>query len=794
MLIIEIRDKIEIAMSFFEDEVREGFYITTMMKWYWAAQLQVLSRIDEVCKKYGLMWFADYGTLLGTVRHRGYIPWDDDLDICMLRHDYEVFFKVAKDELPQDYRVLTIHTESEYGELFGRVVNSGSIKYSPEHLKANFGCPYTVGIDIFPLDGLSKDETTEEKRRVCLKKVLDALEMVKTGRIDDVECKALLSDIEWTEHVILHRRGNLVHELLLVADELSRRYPSDSADDLAMMPFWAKYHDHKYPAWLYYDRIYMPFENISMPVPVGYDMVLQIVYGDYMRTFKDGGIHDYPVYKAQERILRENMGHNPYRYTMPATIVHKKNSKSLGDKCHDIIDVVKKAHLQIKLLCDQNDYENAGQLMEGCLKLVDSLESMLAGSGVSSNIGVDPGDNALSLGELLHSINDYRSLLYEISGDWRGNESVDALNAAIDMVESDVDKAIDGKRRQVLFLPCKAAWWSSLEPYWRMEKADPHNDVYVMPLPYMISDPFGENGETFDDRALFPKEVELTFIESYDVAARHPDVIYIQNPYDGWNVIFNVPEYFYSENLRELTDELVYVPFMNTDEPVSSDDKLIEALKVIIEQPAVYFSDKVMLQSEKIKRTYVDFLKTVTGPGSEVYWEDKIKVLDFDEKALSCDLLVNQDQSTDGRSQGTVSSIGVNEESDMFDMWINTDKKLVFYQINAAFIMEYKEKAFEKIRDTIVVFRENSEKIRCVFTPHENMEYILKRRGESEENIAAEYIKLLSEIKADPAFIYDENHEAIDHIDRAVAYYGNPGYLAHMCAEKKIPVMIMSVL
>ena len=123
-------------MSFFEDEVREGFYITNMMKRYWAAQLQVLSRIDEVCKKHGLKWFADCGTLLGAVRHRGYIPWDDDLDICMLRHDYEVFFKVAVDELPKGYRVLTIHTENEYRELFGRVVNSNSIKYSPEHLKA----------------------------------------------------------------------------------------------------------------------------------------------------------------------------------------------------------------------------------------------------------------------------------------------------------------------------------------------------------------------------------------------------------------------------------------------------------------------------------------------------------------------------------------------------------------------------------------------------------------------------------------------------------------------------------
>ena len=796
-------------MSFFEDEVREGFYITNMMKRYWAAQLQVLARIDEVCKKHGLKWFADCGTLLGAVRHRGYIPWDDDLDICMLRHDYEVFFKVAVDELPKGYRVLTIHTENEYGELFGRVVNSGSIKFSPEHLKANFGCPYTVGIDIFPLDGLAKDEETEEKRRIRLKNVLDAMEMVKAGRMDEAECKSLLSDIERTEHAILHRRGNIIYELLLTADGLCRMYPSDGADALAAMPFWAKNHDHKYPAWLYSDRIYMPFEDISMPVPLGYNRALQIEYGDYMKTVKGGGAHDYPVYKTQEHILKENVGQNPYRYTMPATIAPKKNSKSLSDRCNEIIDVVMKAHTQIKLLCDQNDFENAGQLMEGCLKLVDSLERMLIGAGCldsDDKIGKLDGGDQVNVSGSWSCINDYKSLLYEISGDWRGDESVAALDDAMSEVKSTIGTVVLKKRRQVLFIPCKAAWWPAMETYWRKEKAEPGNDVFVMPIPYMISDPLGENGETFDDSTLFPMEVELTLVDVFDVAARHPDVIYIQHPYDGWNVIFRVPEYFYAENLRNFTDELIYIPFLETDDPVSPDDKLTEALKVMIEQPAVYFADKVMLQSENLKRTYVDFLKTITGAASEEYWEDKIRVLDPGKKSLSREDSANQALLIGGKSD----EMDDTDKKEVPDIWTDTGKKLMFYQITAAFIMEYKEKAFEKIRETIAVFHENADKIRCVFTPHENMEYVLKTYGAPKDkmcddqssglsdtrsfNPANEYIKLLSEIKADPVFIVDEDHEAIDHIGRAAAYYGNPGYLAHMCAEKKIPVMIMSVI
>ena len=145
-------------IGFLEDEEREGFFVSSMMKRYWAAQLKVLAEIDKVCKKHSIRWFADCGTLLGAVRHGGYIPWDDDLDICMLRHDWLRFFEIAKDELPENYCVLNLKLEKDYDMLLGRVVNAHAIDLGPEHMKEYFGCPYTVGVDIFPLDGLCEDE------------------------------------------------------------------------------------------------------------------------------------------------------------------------------------------------------------------------------------------------------------------------------------------------------------------------------------------------------------------------------------------------------------------------------------------------------------------------------------------------------------------------------------------------------------------------------------------------------------------------------------------------------------
>ncbi len=67
--------------NFYEDEVRTGFYVPSLMKRNWVSELEILGEIDKICKKYGLQWFMCFGTLRGAVRHKGFIPWDDDIDI-----------------------------------------------------------------------------------------------------------------------------------------------------------------------------------------------------------------------------------------------------------------------------------------------------------------------------------------------------------------------------------------------------------------------------------------------------------------------------------------------------------------------------------------------------------------------------------------------------------------------------------------------------------------------------------------------------------------------------------------
>ena len=98
----------ELTREFFYDEVRDGFYIPGIMKRAWGAELTVFSEFDRVCRKYKLPYYATGGTLLAMLRDGKFIPWDDDIDIWMLRADYIRFCKIIKEELPWELSIDSI--------------------------------------------------------------------------------------------------------------------------------------------------------------------------------------------------------------------------------------------------------------------------------------------------------------------------------------------------------------------------------------------------------------------------------------------------------------------------------------------------------------------------------------------------------------------------------------------------------------------------------------------------------------------------------------------------------------
>lgn len=114
--------------------------------------LEILKEIDRICTKYNIQYWLEGGSMLGAVRHHGFIPWDDDLDIAMFREDYERFLKIAQKELKPEYFLQTHEIEREYPLFFAKVRKNNTYIEEECFLSLNFH--KGIFVDIFPVDKL----------------------------------------------------------------------------------------------------------------------------------------------------------------------------------------------------------------------------------------------------------------------------------------------------------------------------------------------------------------------------------------------------------------------------------------------------------------------------------------------------------------------------------------------------------------------------------------------------------------------------------------------------------------
>lgn len=302
-----IKQRLSFPNHFFQDEVREGFLVERKMKCAWAAQLEVLMEIDRVCKKNGIQYFADSGTLLGAVRHKGFIPWDDDVDIAMKRDDYRKFFAIASAELPSGW-IIGDGSRGEGTQAFGRVVNGDAYDTGAERMIRFHGCPYVVGVDIFPLDYVPPLEEEDSAWHLLLEYLWALVhELKKDNHIISDNSELNLKQIEEWCKVKFDRNGNLEVQLMKLLNQIAQLYGSDEANELELLVCdWGSARRYKYRCEWYAESISAPFENIVLPIPVGYAKVLETIYGeDYMTPKRIRGGHADPFYKSQDILLEE---------------------------------------------------------------------------------------------------------------------------------------------------------------------------------------------------------------------------------------------------------------------------------------------------------------------------------------------------------------------------------------------------------------------------------------------------------------------------------------------------------
>ena len=218
--------------SFFEAEVRDGFYVTSEMKQVWAAQLEVLNDVDKACRENGIQYFAEWGTLLGAVRHHGFIPWDDDMDICMKRPDYNRFLEIAEKIMPSNYKIYNLKSHNNDGNMVSRIINTDQISYDAEKLKKYHGVPYVIGLDIFPLDYISDNKEDDELQSNVIVMISSIMNVIKSIQDNNVQLdeenltqiNMQLSQVENICGVTINREDDIVQQLNILIDRMCGIY------------------------------------------------------------------------------------------------------------------------------------------------------------------------------------------------------------------------------------------------------------------------------------------------------------------------------------------------------------------------------------------------------------------------------------------------------------------------------------------------------------------------------------------------------------------------------------------
>lgn len=760
----------QVPHSYYEDEIRDGFYVHGMMKRAWAAAIEVLEVVDRICKRYHIPYFADAGTLLGAIRHKGFIPWDDDLDICMRREDYNRFLQIAEEELPETFKLINIHTEPEYDEIFSRVVNGLSISFNRNHLGKYHGFPFVVGIDIFPLDYITPNEDDEKWRCHLVTLIEDIAKSIEHIESAD-EQETLICQVEEMCGVQIDRKGHLKNQLMLLEEKLMSMYGAEEAEELALMPVWARKGSNKFKKEYFESAVEVNFENIKIPVPMMYDAVLRQKYGDYMKLVHNWDYHGYPFYGDQIRIAEEglNLKFLKYEFSQNDLLCEERMEKpDIKQQAEGILSVLKEGHVEIESALKQGTIAVVLELLEACQNGAIAIGTMLeenCGEGVAT----------ISLLEA------YCEYLYHVYGAITQENEIDAEeiiaclvqmeNAIADSIHNDVKI-----RKEVVFICYKADMWNAIESVWKAACEDENCDVYVVPVPYHEKNIFGEFGEMHYEGAQFPDYVQITKYEEYDLATHKPDKIFIQSPYDGYGHGISIAPAYYSSCLKYYTKELIYIPYFILDEINPRDARAMASMEHFVKMPGLVYADKVIVQSEAMKERYVDALVEFAGEETRSIWERKILGLGSPLQDVS---LTNE-----------VWKKVPQEWVQMLQKADGKRKKLILYHISASTFEQNGEKLLEKIKRVAETFAENKSDVVALWYLEPWETDVIKSH---KPMLWGEYQVLVQHIQTEGCGVYNDTMDAKDIVEICDAYYGDTGSVAQLCRMKGMPVMIQDV-
>lgn len=610
--------------QYVRDEVRDGFYIPSMMKKAWGSAYLGYLELKRVCNELGIKVFATWGTLLGAARHQGFIPWDDDIDVCMLREDYEILLeavgrgddeRVSSDRIEkyknktrrkETKRVNTKYHIEDYvstgsDNMVRRWVEKGILIYPPEDWERRSGFPFGDVIDIFIMDSLPP--SIEEKG-----------DMMRTI----AECQRKKDEAETRDEKI---------SIMLELDDYLKKFAYDEhCTEVVDLLYYSGIDARILPKVYFSESMEVPFEWGTMSVPVEYQDILKRYFGDYSIPVLKFGGHEYPFYKKYLGMLKDRFGFEFNRFKYDADeykriILTRNNGKAITERIIEMTDLLAEAHEYI--FKTWND-----MFMTEEKKTVDndsgSKNEILAVLEQCQNIAVLLGEllekRICNSENMVHVLEDYCEKVFSLYEDveFRAADAdvIDGINELVELNKSINRCMLDNlriKKESLILVKGENEFKYACNALMDCIDDKINYHISIVLLPYKYKNAMGiieeeewkqceENTENINKVANeFGLVADIVSYDGYDVEVEHPNIIIHTYPFDEYGEVLTVHPYYYCSNLRKYCDEFVFVVPFGLRMIEDDDIKSLYTYGEYLCSPGVLYADKVIVPTENMR-------------------------------------------------------------------------------------------------------------------------------------------------------------------------------------------------
>lgn len=423
---------------------------------------------------------------------------------------------------------------------------------------------------------------------------------------------------------------------------------------------------------------------------------------------------------------------------------------------YEITVTLREAVEELKDLCEKEETEEKisllTQMQETAVRIGDVIETA-EGKGTAC----------------VRHLEEYCEMIYQCAIEPDRKESrriCKTLAAMTEDISQSIRHELPEDKLQVVFLPYKASMWDSLESVWFAARDDETCDAYVIPIPYYDKNPNGSFAQMHYEGDRFPEYVPITDWKSYDLKKEQPDIIYFHNPYDKYNRVTSVHPVFYSLELEKCTDLLVYIPYFICEGDVPEH---------FCNLPGVFYADKVIVQSEEVRRTYMnEYLKIFGQP------ENKFLALG----SPKIDKVINTTRNDKNLPEEWKKLIYYTDNDG-----VKCRRKVILYNTSVQMTLLRKEVSIQKMQYVLRLFKEK-ENIILWWRPHP---LLLQTIESMLPELAAAYKKAAEDYKREGWGIFDDTEDMNRAIAESDAYYGDGGSMVALYKVTGKPIMIQNM-